>query len=89
MALEKAVAEPGEAPTYAALEAALVDAAKPPGESAGWDEIELGLRRLRDGADVYYSGLTGPLLLDACGSRRSGVTTGFHVTNGRIVDDVQ
>jgi ABC-type branched-subunit amino acid transport system substrate-binding protein len=89
MALEKAVAEPGEAPTYAALEAALVDAAKPPGESAGWDEIELALRRLRDGADVYYSGLTGPLLLDACGSRRSGVTTGFHVTNGRIVDDVQ
>jgi ABC-type branched-subunit amino acid transport system substrate-binding protein len=87
IALEKAASDPGEMPTYAEFEAALVDAAKPPGESAGWNELSLGLRRLRDGADVYYSGLTGPLLLDACGSRRSGVTTSFHVTNGQIVDD--
>lgn len=86
-ALQRAVSEPGELPEYAELEAALVESAKPPGESAGWNELELGLRRLRDGADVYYSGLTGPLLLDACGSRRSGVTTSFHVKNGQIVDD--
>jgi ABC-type branched-subunit amino acid transport system substrate-binding protein len=87
IALEKAESDPGEMPTYAELEAALVDAAKPPGESAAWDEIELGLRRLRDGQDVYYSGLTGPLLLDQCGSRRSGVTSNFRVENGQIVDE--
>jgi hypothetical protein len=87
IAIEKAMSDPGEMPTYAEFEAALMDAAGPPGESAGWDEIELGLRRLRDRADVYYSGLTGPLLLDACGSRRSGVTTSFHIKNGQIVDD--
>jgi ABC-type branched-subunit amino acid transport system substrate-binding protein len=87
IALEKAESDPGEMPTYAELEAALVDAAKPPGESAGWNELELALRRLRDGADVYYSGLTGPLLLDACGSRRSGVTSNFRVANGQIVDE--
>jgi ABC-type branched-subunit amino acid transport system substrate-binding protein len=85
MALAKANAGPGEMPTYAELEAALVDAAGPPGESTAWNEIPEGLRRVQDGADVYYSGLTGPLLLDACGSRRSGVTSSFRVVNGRIV----
>ncbi len=88
IALEKAESDPGEMPTYAELEAALVDAARPPGESAGWNELDVALRRLRDdGADVYYSGLTGPLLLNECGFRRTGVTSNFRVENGQIVDE--
>jgi ABC-type branched-subunit amino acid transport system substrate-binding protein len=85
IALEEADTGGRELPTYAELEAALVDAAGPPGESTAWDEISVGLRRVQDGTNVYYSGLTGPLLLDECGSRRSGVTSTFRVVNGRIV----
>jgi hypothetical protein len=86
-ALEKAEGDPGEVPDFPELEAALIDAASTAGEARGWDEVESGLRRIREGADVNYSGLTGPILLDQCGSRRSGRTSRFTVENGRIVDE--
>jgi ABC-type branched-subunit amino acid transport system substrate-binding protein len=69
-----------------AFAAAILDAAAPPGESAGWNEIETGLARLRAGDDIYYSGLTGPMLLDPCGPRRLGVTTTWQVEAGSIVN---
>jgi len=68
-----------------ALQAAIVDAAAPPGEAIGWDEIESGLARQAGGSDVYYSGLTGPLLLDACGARLIGVTSTWEVQAGKIL----
>jgi len=86
-ALEKAAGEHGEVPDYAALEAALIDAASTQGEATGWNEVEAGLRRIREGADVNYSGLTGPILLDPCGSRILGRTSKFHIAGGRIIDD--
>lgn len=82
-AMEKAS---GDALTSSALKTGFMAAAAPPGESAGWDEVELGLDRLRDGADVYYSGLTGPLAFTACGSRKLGVTSRFVIENGRFVN---
>ncbi len=69
-----------------ALVSAILDVAAPPGEAAGWDDIETGLARLRTGDDIYYSGLTGPMLLDGCGTRRLGVTTTWQVQGGRILD---
>jgi branched-chain amino acid transport system substrate-binding protein len=69
-----------------ALEASLVDAAAAPGEPAGWNELEDGLRRLREGADIYYSGLTGPMLLGSCGARLLGVTSNWQIQGGKIVD---
>jgi hypothetical protein len=86
-ALEKAPAAPGRSPTYDDLEAALIDAASTQGEARGWDEVETGLERIRDGINVNCSGLTGPMLLDDCDSRRSGVTSSFHVSDGRIVEN--
>jgi ABC-type branched-subunit amino acid transport system substrate-binding protein len=80
---EKAEAEGGEV-SFESLVAGIIDAAAPPGEAAGWDELEDGLARLRAGNDIYYSGLTGPLLLEKCGSRRIGVTSPFRVHAGKI-----
>src|SRR5207244_3021470 len=84
VALQKTVTAADGSLDVTALEAAIKDAAAPPGEAVGWDELELGLSRLRDGSDIYYSGLTGPMLLDACGPRRLGATTTWQVHTGAI-----
>ncbi len=70
--------------SYQDLKEAIVQASSSRGVSAGWDEIEQGLSRLEDGIDVNYSGLTGPILLQECGNRRSGVTQGWTVADGKI-----
>lgn len=67
------------------LDDALLAAAKPIGEPVSWDGIEDGLARIHRGKLLYYSGLTGPLRLQACGSRASGLTTDWTVTQGTIV----
>jgi ABC-type branched-subunit amino acid transport system substrate-binding protein len=68
------------------LPAAIQDAASPPGEGAAWNELEFGLQRTRSGGDIYYSGLTGPMLLDACGSRQLGATSTWQVHAGTIAE---
>ena len=85
-ALQKTVPAADGSIDVTAVESAILDVAAPPGEAAGWDDIETGLARLRTGDDIYYSGLTGPMLLDSCGARRLGVTTTWQVQAGEIVD---
>ena len=85
MALERTLAN-DEGVTDASLEAAIFESAAPPGEAMGWQEIELALERIRDGQDVYYSGLTGPLLFTECGPRRLGQTRPWSVGSGQIID---
>jgi ABC-type branched-subunit amino acid transport system substrate-binding protein len=86
LGLEKTVPEPDGSLDVAKLEAAIQDAAAAPGEAVGWNEIELGLQRLRGGDDIYYSGLTGPMLLGSCGPRLLGATTTWQVAGGTISD---
>jgi ABC-type branched-subunit amino acid transport system substrate-binding protein len=69
----------------ASLEQAIVKVAAPPGVAVTWSEVETGLQRTAAGETIYYSGLTGPMLLDACGVRKLGVTTTWSVTGGSIV----
>jgi hypothetical protein len=64
-----------------------LSAAGPPGEDVGWNDLEIGLGQLRNGENIYYSGLTGPLLLNACGERAIGLTTTWEVHAGSIQDD--
>jgi branched-chain amino acid transport system substrate-binding protein len=85
-ALEGAMTGAGGSVDVAALQAAIFDAAAPPGEAAGWDELESGLARLRAGSDIYYSGLTGPMLLESCGPRRLGVTSTWQIRSSQISD---
>jgi ABC-type branched-subunit amino acid transport system substrate-binding protein len=68
------------------LETALNTVAGPPGEPAGWNEIESGLGRLAQGKAIFYSGLTGPMLLGLCGDRRNGETSEWTIHSGKIVD---
>lgn len=70
--------------TLEAFESAILDAAAPPGEAVGWDRIELGLKRIKKGDTIYYSGLTGPMLLENCGPRRTGITSTWTVEGGQI-----
>lgn len=83
VALEKAKASGDETPD---LSRALLDAAGPPGEGVRWDALEVGLARVADGEDLYYTGLTGPLSLEACGSRSTGTTSDWTVRQGTIVN---
>ena len=68
------------------LVSSIRSSAAPTGEGRGWDEVESGLERIRNGDLIYYTGLTGPMLLTDCGSRKFGRSTPFEVENGQIVD---
>ncbi len=73
-------------PPPGSLGAAMVDASRAPGEVMSWDELEVGLSRLANGEDLYYTGLTGSLPLEKCGSRSIGITSNWTVTDGVIAD---
>jgi ABC-type branched-subunit amino acid transport system substrate-binding protein len=64
---------------------AILDVAAGPGEAARWNELPLYLPRLREGDVVYYTGLTGPMLLEKCGERGVGESTDWQVRSGAIV----
>ncbi|MGC4093437.1 MAG: ABC transporter substrate-binding protein [Polyangiaceae bacterium] len=68
------------------LNAAVLQSATTRGESVGWNELEVGLARLAGGSDIYYSGLTGPMLLNSCGPRALGASSVWHVHNDTIVN---
>jgi ABC-type branched-subunit amino acid transport system substrate-binding protein len=68
------------------LSTAMLDAAGPPGEGVKWDALENGLDQVARGRDLYYTGLTGPLSLQTCGSRSTGITSDWSVERGEIVD---
>jgi branched-chain amino acid transport system substrate-binding protein len=55
------------------------------GEAAGWNEITVSLGRIGAGEPIFYTGLTGPVLLNPCGDRRAGASTVWQVHAGKIV----
>jgi hypothetical protein len=73
--------------TSAAFKRAIIDAAGTRGQAIGWDELERGLETLREGERAYYSGLTGPMVLNQCGARQIGTSGSWTVKAGRIVND--
>lgn len=68
------------------LAEAIRDVAATRGQAFRWYELALGLERLNDGAEVNYTGLTGPMLLEDCGERQLGATTTWEVHSGKIRD---
>lgn len=68
-----------------ALNASLSEKAGPPGEASRWNELSDSMPRLEQDDPIYYTGLTGPLLLRDCGDRRSGATSTWRIVDGAIV----
>jgi ABC-type branched-subunit amino acid transport system substrate-binding protein len=66
------------------IRAAILDAAGPPGEPSRWDELPAALSRFHDGDAIYYTGLTGPMLLRPCGDRQVGASSTWQVHDGGI-----
>jgi ABC-type branched-subunit amino acid transport system substrate-binding protein len=56
------------------------------GEAGTWNEIAASLLSLHEQVEMNYSGLTGPILLQDCGGRRSGESTTWQVQAGQIRD---
>jgi ABC-type branched-subunit amino acid transport system substrate-binding protein len=86
LALQRATLAGDGTPEVDELEQALIGTAAPPGEPMSWSELEIGLQRQRSGNEVYYSGLTGPMLLTSCGARRLGLSSPWTVESGRVVE---
>ena len=84
-ALEKSTTSSTTAIDANALQAAIPAAAAPPGVAAGWNEVENSMDLLGAGSNIYYSGLTGPLLLESCGSRQIGVTSTWQVQDDSTI----
>jgi ABC-type branched-subunit amino acid transport system substrate-binding protein len=85
-ALERTILVDGQI-LASAVQTAAFEAAGPPGEAAGWREIPVFLERTRQQADIYYSGLTGPLLFQPCGERRVGAASNWQIQAGRIITE--
>jgi len=72
VALGKSTIGGGEEPD---LSKAMLDAAAPPGEGIRWDELESASNACARAKISNYSGLTGPLAVDSCGARSTGITS--------------
>jgi ABC-type branched-subunit amino acid transport system substrate-binding protein len=70
--------------TADALRAAVLSSVGPNGEAAGWNTVTVSIPRLAAKDNLYYTGLTGPMLLLPCGDRRSGATSLWSIEGGQI-----
>lgn len=71
-------------PTYAVMREAIRTTAFPSGVPVSWQELGSGLARVKVGTKVYYTGLTGPIVLDPDGARALGVASFWTVAGGNI-----
>jgi branched-chain amino acid transport system substrate-binding protein len=83
--LERTALVDGRFPA-ADLRAAIAASTGNRGEAGTWNEVALSLQRLREQVDMHYSGLTGPILLQPCGDRRTGESSAWSVHDGQIQD---
>jgi len=89
VALALQVALPADAGAIApdVFKQSVLGSAETTGEVVTWDTIESGLKSSSEGKRVYYSGLTGPMVLNQCGARKIGTYSTFTVEGGKIVAD--
>jgi ABC-type branched-subunit amino acid transport system substrate-binding protein len=84
MAMDRAVAAGETLP--GGIAAAIVDVAAFGGLLIRWGDFERARAANAAGNDMYYVGLTGPVILAADGSRSRGTSSLWAVENGAIVD---
>jgi neutral amino acid transport system substrate-binding protein len=84
MAMDRAAASGATLPD--GIAPAIVDVASFGGLLIGWGDFEQARAANAAGNDMYYVGLTGPVILAADGSRSRGTSSLWAVENGAIVD---
>ncbi len=70
---------------YDTLVESVRSVAAPTGIQVRWDEIGDGMKYLRDGRDVYYTGLTGTLFLNQYGQQQKAPMKTWSIIKGEIV----
>jgi ABC-type branched-subunit amino acid transport system substrate-binding protein len=74
LAMQRALVQEGSIPPGTGLARHLVAVTSPQGIAVGWDEIGRGLALLREGQEIRYLALSGPLLFDITGQTASAAT---------------
>jgi ABC-type branched-subunit amino acid transport system substrate-binding protein len=86
IALDRLLRVQAERPTRQQVMSEILAIAARGGVQIGWNDFAAA----HEGAGhVQYVGLTGPLILDPDGTRRSGNTISWHVEGERIVNDYE
>ena len=87
LSIERAWSTAGKQdPTFEELRDAVRAVAHTSGFVTEWNQIPTGLDLIRDGQTTYYTGLSGPVLLDNRGERQMGTAAFWQVVGGKIVD---
>jgi hypothetical protein len=86
LAVEQAwVATGAQTPAFEVLRDALRAVAQTRGVVTQWDQTAMALGFVRAGMTTYYSGLSGPILLENTGERELGMAAFWKVLDGKIV----
>jgi hypothetical protein len=86
LALQRGAIRTGAVPAGTALVPDLVAVTRPGATEVGWEEIGRGLALLRQGQEITYRGLTGPLAFDTLGQSAGVRTYWWDVTADGIAD---
>jgi ABC-type branched-subunit amino acid transport system substrate-binding protein len=86
LAIQRAIIQEGAVPTGTGLSRHIIAVTRSGGTPVGWNEIDRGLELLRDGQEVTYFGLSGPLEFDSEGRTRSASTTWWKINEGAFQD---
>jgi hypothetical protein len=73
-------------PTFESLRDSVRAVAHTYGIVTEWNQIPAALGLIREGQTTYYTGLSGPILLDDQGQCQIGTTAVWHVAGGKIVN---
>ncbi len=79
LALQRAVTKTGQVPDKAGLSEHIIAVTRSGGTPIRWNDLALGLARLRDNQEIDYFGLSGQLQFDANGKTRSASTTWWNI----------
>ena len=87
LSIERAWVDAGDQnPTFEELRDAVRAVAHTFGIMTEWDQIPTALNLIRNGQTTYYTGLSGPILLDNDGVRQMGTAAFWQIQGGEIVD---
>jgi ABC-type branched-subunit amino acid transport system substrate-binding protein len=70
--------------TYENITASIIDITTPSGVQLRWSEVDKGIDLIQKGRTIYYSGLTGPILLDRNGQQQAAPMKLWTISSDKI-----